>query len=323
MKKRFLILGAAILVFDLVLIGVGCYLKYAVLKPIGMGQDKPAAQLPFIWLTDQSFRKVVHMRLTNEATPSTKPSDAPTAPTTEPTTKPTEPPTVPTTEPTTKPTEPPKPDFVPDSWYDDVLFIGDSRTVGLRDYARSGNAAYFCAVGMTVFDYSGRRASDLSFSDETLDSLLRAHSYGKIFVGLGINECGYPTSSLIDAYQGLVEYLCEKQPNAVIILESIMTVGEDMANSASYFEPKHLFEINDRIKSLADNWRIFYIDANERFADERGYLPDEVSGDGCHLYAKNYQDWAEWISHAVAQCGLYNYNFQKEGSATQALPFEL
>lgn len=51
--------------------------------------------------------------------------------------------------------EPPKPkEFVEvgDDYFVDALFIGDSRTVGLRDYGHMDNASFFASVGLTVYD---------------------------------------------------------------------------------------------------------------------------------------------------------------------------
>ena len=210
-------------------------------------------------------------------------------------------------------TEPPKStkypghDFsggVPDSWYDDVLFIGDSRTVGLRDYARSGNADYFCTVGMSVFNYDDRTASDDNFSKQTLESLLSSRTYGKIFISLGINECGYSTSSLIKAYTKLVNRVRELQPNANIILQGIITVTEKYANGKDYFSPKHINSVNEKIKGLSNGSTTFYIDANPYFTDSRGYLYTDITGDGCHFSGKYYREWAKWISFAVGKLGI-------------------
>ena len=226
--------------------------------------------------------------------------------------KPTDP--EPTDPPVTQPEDPPKSsnypghDFstgaVSDGWYSDVLFIGDSRSVGLRDYARSGNADYFCTVGMSVFNYDDRTASDINFSKQTLESLLKNKTYGKIFISLGINECGYSTGSLIKAYSKLVNRVRELQPDAKIILQSIITVTEKYAGNKDYFQPSHIQSINDRIKGLSNGSTIFYIDANPYFTDSRGFLYTDITGDGCHFSGKHYREWAKWISFAVGKLGI-------------------
>ena len=41
-------------------------------------------------------------------------------------------------------------------------------------------------------------------------------------------------------------------------------------------------------------------DPKSRFADENGYLPDNLSADGCHLYAEDYLAYTDWLREAVA-----------------------
>jgi lysophospholipase L1-like esterase len=190
------------------------------------------------------------------------------------------------------------------SWFDDVLFIGDSRTVGLRDYARSGNADYFCTIGMSVFNFKSRTASDKNFQEQKLDKLLSSKTYGKIFISLGINECGYPLETLMNAYTDLVEMIRSHQPDAKIIVQGIMSVSKSYGKNGASFTPANINKINDALRGLADGSTIFYIDVNEFFADEQGYLLKEVSGDGCHPSGKYYAVWANWIAYAVGQLGL-------------------
>lgn len=275
-------------------------------------------------------RWVIDLLLPDAPATTTNPPVITTAPQTEPSssavTDPdpsdeTDPSTTPTTvPPTTVPevTEPvvipgpalhdPNADFsvgaVDPSWFDNVLFIGDSRTVGLRDYARSGNAEYFCSVGMSVFNFKSRTASDKNFSDQKLEKLLSSKTYDKIFISLGINECGYPLSTLMNAYTDLVDMVRQYQPNAKIILQGIMSVSRSYAKNGSSFSPSNINKINDEIRALADGSTVFYIDVNEFFADEEGYLIKEVSGDGCHPTGKYYGVWANWIAYAVGQIGI-------------------
>jgi lysophospholipase L1-like esterase len=189
-------------------------------------------------------------------------------------------------------------------WFDDVLFIGDSRTVGLRDYARSGKAEYFCSVGMSVFNFKSRTASDKNFTDQKLEKLLSSKTYGKIFISLGINECGYPLETLINAYTDLVEMVRSNQPDAKIIIQGIMSVSKSYSKNGASFTPSNINKINDKLRGLSDGSSIFYIDVNEFFADKDGYLLKEVSGDGCHPSGKYYGVWANWIAYAVGQLGI-------------------
>ncbi|MDD6200868.1 MAG: SGNH/GDSL hydrolase family protein [Firmicutes bacterium] len=338
MKKPYLLLVISLIAAALVLTGIGAYIKYAILRPYGLYQDENLIALPFMLISDKGMQCVIRDAMhptepsavptqppesTGEPTqpptekpteePTEEPSEEPTQPPAtdpppEPTEKPTELPTEPPTDPPAEPPTDPRPGFdpedpemegVPESWFDDVLFIGDSRTEEMRDYARLGKADYFCAVGLTVFDVDQKALSLPGMGTVTLDQVLSENQYGKIFISLGINECGYPMDSLMGAYTRLVEKIRDRQPDATVVLQGIMTVSRKKAASATYFQPAHLQLINERIKALADGKQIYYIDVNDSFADSEGYLPDYMSGDGCHLYAKYNVLWADWLRYIV------------------------
>ena len=231
----------------------------------------------------------------------TEPNETTTAPTTEPT-------TVPTTEPTTIPTEPPTTDpfanMVDESWYNNVLFIGDSRTMGLRDMARMGNAEYFASLEMSIFSYDYAVAYDTNIDGLTLEQLLASKTYDKIFVNLGINEAGYPIYSIIEYYGALVDMIRDAQPDATIILQGVLNVSKEYADGQTHFTPDNINAINDEIRALSNNQDIYYIDINAYFSDADGYLDPTLSQDGCHLTEEAYKEWATYISVDVGDLGI-------------------
>ena len=80
--KRYAILGIAILIAAAALAGVGVYLKYDVLKPMGIYQDKSIFELPFLMYSDDYLQFMVEHRdeILEMMPPATEPS-RPTAPT--------------------------------------------------------------------------------------------------------------------------------------------------------------------------------------------------------------------------------------------------
>lgn len=361
MKLRHFALGLAILLCAVVLASAGAYLKFEILQPLDLYQDKSIFELPFLMHGDEYLRFMVEnadelkqmehdstkpttppdttvptQRPTEPSQGTTVPSDTqtgptdstvtpppstdtagPTAPTGGTTTGTTEPSTPPhTTEtsqpPTTAPTAPSTPTApnftfshgVDDSWFDNTLFIGDSRVVGLREYARSGNADYFCDVGMNLLSYDDKVLSDKTFSNQSLDQLLSSRTYDKIIVNFGLNECGFNDYSFKLLYKQFLEMLQRKQPNAIIILQGIMSVTKSKANTADYFKPSFIAARSAYIRSLTDGVRVFYIDCNPYFADENGYLYSSLTNDGYHPTTAGYRHWRNWISFALYELGL-------------------
>lgn len=323
MKNRLKCFAGALMISGMFLTGLGAYLKYWLLRPVGLLQDKAAVAVPFMVLSDETLRE--DTRLTAEPLLPVLPDIVPTVNAipeeTEPVTELLTTPAV-TTEPSalleTQPTFSVEIDqsipgeirflfsgpAVDDDWFEDVLFIGDSRTCGLRDFARSGEADYFCDIGMNVFNVTRKACTDSDFGYQNLKGVLQFRKYGKIFINLGINEAGSNLDGVMEAYSDLIVMVREEQPDAVVILQSVMTLSRRKSSSTSYFGLDNLSDINQRIEALADGEKVIFIDANEIFADEEGYLPDVLSGDGCHLYAKYDLVWEQWIRHTVAEIGI-------------------
>ena len=274
MNRKYIFLACLLAGSGLVVGLTGVVLKYAVLEPLGLHRQESAVAIPFVFLRDEGLRYVVEdlrgMKPTEPMIPIPPETTTPAAPETQ---------------------LPERPDR--------VLFIGDSRTCGLRDHARMAEADYFCDVGMNVFNAPKLTLSDVDFRGESLYELLADRDYGYVFIGLGLNEAGYPLESLLRAYQELLDRVVQTQPQAVIVLQGVMAVSRGWADKAPYTAPANLERINIGIQELAQQYRVGYVDANERFADEMGYLPAEMTADGCHLYAKFTHLWAEWLLDEV------------------------
>ena len=234
--------------------------------------------------------------------PATVPTDEPTEiPTQE--VKPTD--TLKPTKPVeTKPaeTKAPKPskDLTPVS-LNDTLFVGDSRTVGIREYSGLKGADFFCSVGMNVFDVTGESLSVDGVGNVTLSQLLSKKQYSKVYIMLGINEVGYPHSSVVDKYSKVLDLIKEKQPNASIIIEANLHVSKSRSDSDKVVNNASINDLNTKLSALADGSKVFYIDANTIFDDASGSLSSDMTSDGTHLYAKYYPTWVEWISTETAK----------------------
>ena len=188
-----------------------------------------------------------------------------------------------------------------ETWFDDALFIGESRTVGLQGYGRLGNADYFCGEGLTVYGVMGVRASDQNFSEQTLTSLLSRRQYGKIYIHLGINELGGNMETFALKYQAVIDEIRQLQPEARIILQAVLVLGEGYSSKPA-FSQESLQRLNLRIKLLAEENGLHFSDVNVIMTDETGYLIPELTFDGCHLYAGGYELWAQWLIEEAENC---------------------
>lgn len=181
--------------------------------------------------------------------------------------------------------------FVPAdySYFDNALFIGDSRTVGIRDYGSLGNADFFCREGLSTNEAKNSSASS---GDGDLGNMLSSGKYKKIYIMLGINEIGNDYDSTFANYRALLENVRAKAPDAVVYLQANMHVTYDAQTSS--INNERINELNRRISSLADNSKVFYIDINPVFDDKDGNLEAGYTSDGVHVLGAIYQNWSEW-----------------------------
>lgn len=266
----------AVLLAAVLLTGVsGACIKYC----LGMETEENIFLLPFALLKTSAEPDETEAPTLPEIT--TVPTEAETAP---PATE---------TNPPTEVTEPPVP-VVDESWFDDALFIGESRTMGLRGYGRLGNADYFCAECLTVYGVLGISASDVNFPEQSLESLLSWRSYSKIYIHLGINEVGGDLDAFAAQYRKIIDLIRKKQPDAHIILQAVLALSEGYSSNPS-FSRENVQAMNDRIAALAEEEGLLFSDVNRLMADENGYLRRELTFDGCHLYAEGCRQWAQWL----------------------------
>ncbi len=179
----------------------------------------------------------------------------------------------------------------------DALFIGDSRTSTLYEYAKWEETDFFVKYGMSVWNLAESKMNDKLLSD-----VLTEKKYDKIYIMLGINELGTGTpDSFYEQYKRVVDEIRYRQPEAVIFIQSIMHVSQEKDEENTYINNAEIDIRNEKIKQIADNVNIFYLNVNEAVDDpENGKLNSEYSFDGVHLEAKYIYLWQEYLlNHGI------------------------
>ena len=192
---------------------------------------------------------------------------------------------------------------VDESYFDDAVFIGDSRTVGLYDYAGLENTDFFASSGLTI--YKLFEEPDGKFKDgnwtENIEISLQKKQYKKIYFMIGINEMGTgDVDYFMEHYEAAVARIRQLQPDAIIYLQGIMHVTNERSAEGDYINNEGIIARNERIAQLADNKTVFYLDVNSVVCDESGGLNPAYTFDGVHLYAQYIHIWTEYLmEHAI------------------------
>lgn len=182
------------------------------------------------------------------------------------------------------------------SYFDDAIFLGDSRTVGLRAFGSFTNSGYFAKTGISVNSFFMYPATDEE-TGLTLERTLSLRQYRKIYIMIGVNDIGgIPLENFESEFFDAVAKIKELQPEARIYIQSILGVTKNKELSDSYhYNNEKILERNALLKSKCDGDRLVYLNVFSAFSDADGYLNRECSSDGLHLNSSNYNSWCEYL----------------------------
>ena len=194
---------------------------------------------------------------------------------------------------------------VSDDYFDDAVFIGDSRIVSLYEYSDWKEATYYCSSGMTlggVFKDPTGRWKDGNWKVDIADAL-QQEQYKKVYIMLGINDMGVgDLNYFINHYTDMVNQIHEWQPDAIIYIMSIMNVSAERDAQGDYINNEAIRVRNERLKELDNGRDTFYLDVNSVVCDESGCLNAEYTFDGVHLYAQYVPLWTDYLkTHAIVK----------------------
>lgn len=280
------LLSVLIVVSSLLVALIGSILKYTVCKSADILQDTSVMAIPFILMQDVSMRTAIAQNHIPKDDPIILATDEESvqASSTE---------TEDTQQQKTYSLGP-----VDESYWSGVLFIGDSRTDGLKFYAPMAEADYFSAPSLSSYDVlepSTVLSQEGHFEASTLVQLLSSKQYHAVYIMLGINEIGHSMDGIQQKHQQLIDQIRALQPDIPIVLQASFRVTKSFSEANVDFSLERFQALETTLASMADNQTIFFINGNHLFIDEEGYFRADLTGDGSHPYAANYELYREFL----------------------------
>lgn len=203
---------------------------------------------------------------------------------------------------------------VGEEYFADAVFIGDSRMVGVYEYAGLETATYYAKESMTIYSLLDSRVST-NEDVRTVREGLEQNQFRKVFIMVGINELGTAnTEYFIAAYQEVLKEVQRLQPDAVIYVQAIMHVTGEKDEEDEIFNNTNINEKNAALELLANGEDIFYIDVNPIYDDVNGNLREDVSADDVHLLGNCYDIWHDfYLQHGLELQEVTNGGNRNEG----------
>ncbi len=193
---------------------------------------------------------------------------------------------------------------VGDDYFEDALFIGDSRVVGMFEYGGlEETATFYAETGLTIYRLLETEvAAGADGEKATIEEALGEHRFGKIYLMVGINELGTGTAdTFLEKYREVVEHIQELQPDAVIYIQGILKVTEERSAQGDYITNEGIRERNEGLAQMVDNVRTYYLDVNSAVCGEDGGLIPSYTYDGVHLKAQYIPLWKEYLENHVVE----------------------
>lgn len=230
-----------------------------------------------------------------EPTPSPTPEATPT------------PTPTPTPEPTPTPTPPP--DYtqpVPQgeakelTWFDDAVFIGDSRTVGLQMYGGISGADFLDFTGLSVYKVMDNKPVIRSGEEKisVLDALSQK-AYQKVYISLGINELGYyDPQGYAKTFASLVDEVRRLQPEALVYIQNLIPVNSEacvLHKQADYVNNQGVADYNAALAQMCAEKEVPLVNVAEALVDDTGEPPSDLTADGVHFQKPGYLLWRDYL----------------------------
>lgn len=190
------------------------------------------------------------------------------------------------------------------SYFDDALFIGDSRMEGFG--MRSGtNATFYATKGFQLHKYETMSVAQTEAGKVPIFDALPPNAFTKIYIKVGLNELGWGNDEkFLEKYAELIARLRENEPRAIIYIHGLLPVTATKSSTDSTHSNDKIRARNESLKQFAVEQKAYYIDINSVVSDTDGSLKPEMTTDGIHLKSQYMDLWREYLrTHAIVPLG--------------------
>lgn len=186
------------------------------------------------------------------------------------------------------------------SYFQDAVFIGDSRTEGLGNSGLLGGATFYAYKGLMVDTVFTKQVISEGGQKLTVVDALRRHKYGKVYIMLGVNELGWASEDIfIKRYGKLVDEVKRIDPDSKVYVQSILPVSRAKSDQGIYTNER-IRLYNRLMKEMCAEKGVKYLDIYSAVVNNSGALPEDAAVDGVHLNMAYCKKWANYLRSHTA-----------------------
>lgn len=214
---------------------------------------------------------------------------------------------------------------------DSAVIPARSVSAGEAYFADAAFLVNSVSMGLEMYDYEGLLSGADFYGEEELDAFdgvdyirkMESGDYGKIYIGLGLNELSRDLDAVRACYQEMLEELMRYSDDSIIVLMSAPPVSAYKSSTNASYTRELVRAYNAMLLDLAEDWGVWYLDACSVLSDEEGYLPSEVTEDGMHFTPAWYKNWfallaEHYVDDGTVETGLLPAEAEAEAAAAAA-----
>ncbi len=192
-----------------------------------------------------------------------------------------------------------------DDYFKDALIAGDSRIGSLYMFSelrdKGAEILYTTSISLwRIYDLAPDEGGEKPMFDMIMDT-----ERSSIYLLIGINEIrnnnfdawGEEFGAVID------EILSKHADDSIYLILNYQPRGLSDIDDETL--KQHVLEENTRMKQIAEQKRIYYIDISDEMADGSGLVKDELVWDGLHFNIDGATQFADYLARHVVRKDSY------------------
>lgn len=199
-------------------------------------------------------------------------------------------------------------------FFNDAVFVGDSVTLGLKNYTTSRRNKGEACLGTAQFLCCGSMGYTNALSPVSANSLHPTYkgkkvsvedgialcAAKKVFIMLGMNDfCAYSKSTCQKSVATLIDRIQSKNPGIEIYIQSVTPIVDGMEHGT--FNNTNMAKFNDFLRTFCEERRFVYVDISACvMQDDTGHLKKDYCGDpaamGIHMNSAGSRAWVDYLT---------------------------
>lgn len=181
-------------------------------------------------------------------------------------------------------------------YFDDAVFIGSSKMLGLRQDSRFESATFYTMQEMSFDFLLSKKCIDNQDQSVTIFEVLKKQEFQKVYLDLGSDEVNWMSPNLfIKKYSQIIEEIQRINPDAYIYVQSIVPLKTKQKETPI----ERIQCYNVLLKQLCQKNQIVYLDLVSALTGTNKYLDEDMLYDEYHYKTQVNQQWVDYLTQHV------------------------